>query len=154
MSTVSSALDRLERCALINRTRASTDRRVVCVELTSRGKGPAVRSQGLFMAIIAITRLAMRSVNIAELKNRLSTYLTYAKNGEVVVIRDRNLPVAKLIAYHAEDASEEELALVAAGAMRLPEEALDLERLWKMPRATVRENAAMQAVLDERDEGR
>ena len=96
----------------------------------------------------------MRSVNIAELKNRLSTYLTYAKNGEVVVIRDRNLPVAKLIAYHAEDASEEELALVAAGAMRLPEEALDLERLWKMPKATVRENAAVQAVLDERDEGR
>jgi DNA-binding MarR family transcriptional regulator len=43
MSTVSSALDRLERCALINRTRASTDRRVVCLELTSRGKGLAVR---------------------------------------------------------------------------------------------------------------
>jgi len=73
------------------------------------------------MAIIAITGCAMRSVNIAELKNRLSTYLTYAKSGEVVVIRDRNLPVAKLIPFTAEDASEEELALVAAGAMRLPE---------------------------------
>ena len=30
----------------------------------------------------------MRSVNVAELKNRLSTYLTYAKSGEVIVIRD------------------------------------------------------------------
>jgi prevent-host-death family protein len=107
-----------------------------------------------FMAIIAITRYAMRSVNVAELKNRLSTYLTYAKSGEVVVIRDRNLPVAKLIPFTAEDASEEELALVAAGAMRLPEKPLDLDQLWKMPRATVSGNAAMRAVLDERDEGR
>ena len=95
----------------------------------------------------------MRSVNVAELKNRLSTYLTYAKSGEVIVIRDRNSPVAKLIPFTADDASEDELALVAAGAMRLPEEPLDLEQLWKMPRATVTGNAAVQAVLDERDEG-
>jgi prevent-host-death family protein len=107
-----------------------------------------------FVAIIAISGFAMRSVNIAELKNRLSAYLTYAKNGEVVVIRDRNLPVAKLVPFVAADASEDELALVAAGAMRLPEKPLDLEQLWKMPRATVRGNAATQAVLDERDEGR
>ena len=36
----------------------------------------------------------MRSVNVAELKNRLSKYLTFAKGGEEIVIRDRNLPVA------------------------------------------------------------
>ena len=96
----------------------------------------------------------MRSVSVAELKNRLSTYLTYAKSGEVVVIRDRNLPVAKLIPFVAEDASEEELALVAAGAMRLPEKPLDIDQLWKMPRAAVNGTAATQAVLDERDEGR
>jgi prevent-host-death family protein len=96
----------------------------------------------------------MRSVNVADLKNRLRTYLTYAKSGEVIVIRDRNLPVAKLIPFTAEGASEEELALVAAGAMRLPEEPLDLDQLWKMPRATVRGNAAVQAFLDERAEGR
>jgi prevent-host-death family protein len=96
----------------------------------------------------------MRSVNVAELKNRLSAYLTYAKSGEVVIIRDRNLPVAKLIPFIAEDASEEELTLVAAGAMRLPEKPVDLDQLWKMPKATVRGNAATQAILDEREEGR
>ena len=96
----------------------------------------------------------MRSVNVAELKNRLSTYLTYAKGGEVIVIRDRNLPVAKLIPFTAEDASPEELALVAEGGMRLPDKPLDLDQLWKMPRANVRGNAATQAVLDERNEGR
>jgi hypothetical protein len=35
----------------------------------------------------------MRSVNVAELKNRLSMYLSFARSGEEVVIRDRNLPV-------------------------------------------------------------
>jgi prevent-host-death family protein len=96
----------------------------------------------------------MRSVNVAELKNRLSTYLAYVKSGEVIVIRDRNLPVAKLIPFTAEDAREEELALFAAGAMRLPEEPLDLDKLWKMPRAIVTGHAAVQAILDERNEGR
>jgi prevent-host-death family protein len=96
----------------------------------------------------------MRSVNVAELKNRLSTYLAYAKSGEVIVIRDRNLPVAKLIPFVAEEAGEEELSLVAGGAMRLPEKPLDLDQLWKMPRAAVSRNAATQAVLDERDKGR
>ena len=97
----------------------------------------------------------MRSVNVADLKNRLRTYLTYVKSGEVIVIRDRNLPVAKLIPFTAaEDASEGELALVAAGGMRLPEEPLDLEQLWKMPKATLTRNAAVQAVLDEMAESR
>ncbi len=44
----------------------------------------------------------MRSVNIAELKNRLSAYITFAKAGEEVIIRDRNRPVAKLVPFVAE----------------------------------------------------
>jgi prevent-host-death family protein len=106
------------------------------------------------MATIAIKDSTMRSVNIAELKNRLSTYLTYARNGEVIVIRDRNLPVARLIPFTAEDATEEDLMLAAAGAMRLPAKPLDLDRLSKMPRAMVRGSAAIQAILDEREEDR
>jgi hypothetical protein len=37
--------------------------------------------------------------------------------------------LVKLIPFAAEDASEEELALVAAGAMRLPDNILDLDLL-------------------------
>ena len=36
----------------------------------------------------------MVSVNVAELKNRLSKYLTFVKGGEEIVIWNRNLPVA------------------------------------------------------------
>lgn len=46
----------------------------------------------------------MHSVDVAELKNRLSKYLTFARAVEEVVIRDRNLPVAKLVPLSAEGA--------------------------------------------------
>jgi len=62
----------------------------------------------------------MRSVNVAELKNRLSKYLTFAKGGEEIVIRDRNLPVAKLVPFSAGEGSEEELLLVAAAKCGYP----------------------------------
>src|SRR5438445_12784131 len=72
------------------------------------------------MAIIAIRESTpMRSVNIAELKNRLSRYLTFAKGGEEIIIRDRNLPVAKLVPFSGDEDSEDELLLVAAGKIRL-----------------------------------
>jgi prevent-host-death family protein len=62
----------------------------------------------------------MRSVNVATLKNQLSKYLTFAKAGEEVIIRDRNLPVAKLVPFSAEDSDEQELRLAAEGKLRLP----------------------------------
>ncbi|HUZ95598.1 MAG TPA: type II toxin-antitoxin system prevent-host-death family antitoxin [Edaphobacter sp.] len=95
----------------------------------------------------------MRSVNVAELKNQLSKYLTFARGGEEVVIRDRNLPIAKLVPLSAEGADDQELVLVAAGRMRLPKVKLDVKRLLKIPTGTVAGNKAIQAVLADREEG-
>jgi prevent-host-death family protein len=50
----------------------------------------------LDMAIIYSYNLAMKSVNIAELKNRLSHYLRIVRRGESVLVRDRNLVVARI----------------------------------------------------------
>jgi hypothetical protein len=50
-----------------------------------------------------------------------------------VIIRCRNLPVAKLVPFLAEDADDEELILVAAGKMRFPKARLDLRKLWEIP---------------------
>jgi len=96
----------------------------------------------------------MRSVNVAELKNRLSKYLTFAKGGEEVVIRDRNLPVAKLVPFTAEDASEQDLLLVAAGKMRLPQTRLDVKKLSRIPTGRVTGNKAVKAVVADREEER
>ena len=95
----------------------------------------------------------MRTVNIAELKNQLSKYLTFAKAGEEVVIRDRNLPVAKLVPFSADDADEQELSLVAAGRLRLPQSRLDLKKLFNIPTGKVTGNKSIQAVLGDREEG-
>ena len=95
----------------------------------------------------------MRSVNIAELKDRLSAYITIAKAGEEVVIRDRNLPVAKLVPFPAGDVSSEDQILVAAGKMRLPITPLHLEEFWKIKVGTVKASGAVSALLSEREEG-
>lgn len=94
----------------------------------------------------------MRSVNVARLKDQLSKYLTFAKSGEEVLIRDRNLPVAKLVPFFAESADEQELALVAAGKLRLPIERLDIKALLKIPTGTVGGNKAVEALLADREE--
>lgn len=97
--------------------------------------------------------IGMKSVNVAELKNRLSTYLSFARNGEEIVIRDRNLPVAILIPFSAGDASDDDLLLVAAGKMRLPKKPLDASALWKIPTGTVPSSGAVEALLNDREEG-
>src|ERR1700737_1748381 len=94
----------------------------------------------------------MRSVNVAELKNRLSKYLTFAKGGEEAVIRDRNLPVAKLVPFSAEGAADQEPVLVPAGGTRLPKVGVDVKALVKIATGRVAGYKAIQAVLADREE--
>lgn len=96
----------------------------------------------------------MRTVNVAKLKDQLSKYLTFAKSGEEVVIRDRNLPVAKLVPFPAEGAGTEELKLVAAGKLRLPTVELNVKQFSKVHTGRVKGNKAIRAILAEREEGR
>src|ERR1700693_1688209 len=110
-------------------------------------------STATLIAIIAMTEVAlMRSVNVAELKNRLSKYLTFAKGGEEIIIRDRNLPVAKLVPFSPEEGTEEELLLVAAGQMRLPERPVDLEKVLRIPTGKHLGRAGTQALLEDREQ--
>jgi prevent-host-death family protein len=107
------------------------------------------------MAVIAMSDgEAMRTVNVAKLKDQLSKYLRFAKSGEEVVIRDRNLPVAKLVPFLAEGADAQELQLVAAGKLRLPTVPLDVQEVLKVPTGTVKGNKVIQSVTADRDEGR
>ena len=94
----------------------------------------------------------MRTVNVAELKNSLSKYLTFAKAGEEVLIRERNLPVAKLIPFTPGDAEDQELLLVAAGKLRLPAVRLDARQLAKIRTGTLKGNKAVRALLADRED--
>jgi antitoxin (DNA-binding transcriptional repressor) of toxin-antitoxin stability system len=60
----------------------------------------------------------MRTVKIGELKAKLSAHIQYVKNGEEVLILDRNTPVARLVAVSpVEDADAQERRLIAKGVL-------------------------------------
>jgi prevent-host-death family protein len=101
----------------------------------------------------------MESAGVAQLKARLSEYLSRVRAGEEVLVTDRGRPVARLVPVdsgHVPD-NEAELArlrameregLVRLGSGRLPAGFFEKERPAD-PGGLLRE-----AVLEEREEGR
>ena len=68
----------------------------------------------------------MRSVNIAELKNNLSHYLRQVREGNEIVVRDRDRVIARIVPAAPLTGYDEELVeLASQGKVRLPETQLD-----------------------------
>ena len=102
----------------------------------------------------------VKAVNIAELKDSLSAYLQKVRAGEEFLIRDRNLPVAKLVPLDAAEADAEELALAAAGKLSLPGKSFDAGAFWsigaeweKRPKRSAAVRRAVSRDREERDAG-
>ena len=98
----------------------------------------------------------MISVSIAELKNKLSAYLQHVREGEEILIRERNLLIAKLVPLpSAAGTSAEERALVAEGRLLLPIQELDQEAFWAIgsqePVEESRAAAIRRAVSEDRE---
>lgn len=66
----------------------------------------------------------MRRVNVADAKAHLSAYLREVKNGETLVICERNVPVAELRAYHEEARRTPRLGFMK-GRMWIAKDAFD-----------------------------
>ncbi len=95
----------------------------------------------------------MRSVNVATLKNRLSSYLRDVRRGEEILIRDRNVPIARIVPLSStDDADAELMELAAAGLVRLAERPLP-DSFFDLPGPRISLKDAVAAVLAERDEG-
>lgn len=100
----------------------------------------------------------MKTANVAELKNRLSAYLQFVREGEEILVKDRNQPIARISPYKQTEQSEDERQLVASGALRMPEEeTANWDEFWDeffaFPGAELGQNKIIQAVVDEREEG-
>ena len=96
----------------------------------------------------------MKTVNIAELKNRLSVYLNEVRAGREILIRDRNLPIARIVPLRRHPEQDAELLhLEAQGKIRLGEGAVD-DAFWTLPAPRVSSKAIRKAVDFERDEDR
>jgi prevent-host-death family protein len=88
----------------------------------------------------------MKSVNIGTLKNELSAYLKYVRNGEEVIVRDRDVPVARIVPFRAANLTEEEADLVAKGILKLPDKEMDWDAFWALPRPEVSGEALKEAI--------
>ncbi len=62
----------------------------------------------------------MRTVNISDLKARLSAYIQRVRRGEEVLVCDRNKPVARIVPCCIDDYSEQERRLIARGVLVPP----------------------------------
>ena len=98
----------------------------------------------------------MKSVNVAELKDRLSHYLRAVRRGESVLVRDRNRIIARIdpagSSAVVEEGEPERLAeLEARGVLRRRRGAISKSLLDRRPKVTV---DVVSALLREREEGR
>ena len=95
----------------------------------------------------------MKTAGVAELKARLSRYLSRVKAGEEILITERGVPVARLVAVDSaagEDRSLRDLerqGLLRVGRGRLP------PGFWNLPRGRDPRASVRKAAAEERDEG-
>jgi prevent-host-death family protein len=96
----------------------------------------------------------MHTSNIASAKSRFSHLIDLVKQGQTVLITERNKPVATLQPVAASSPAGLE-ALHASGLLVPPGKALDLPAFLAAPRASLAPgNSLAQAILEEREEGR
>ena len=98
----------------------------------------------------------MKSVNVAELKNRLSHYLRLVRRGEAILVRDRREVIARIEpagSSETDDESDEQWlsALETRGVIRRGRGVIDDRLLASRPRT---KGSIVDAVLRERDETR
>jgi prevent-host-death family protein len=95
----------------------------------------------------------MRLVNISDLKARLSAHIQLVKDGEEVLVCDRNQPVARIVPCHLQDRSEEEQWLVARGVLSPPLKKRRVPADWPEPPGNV-SSEVMERVWRKEREGR
>ena len=91
-------------------------------------------------------------MNISDLKARLSAHIQLVKDGEEVLVCDRNKPVARIVPCHLTDHSREQ-RLVARGVLTPPLKKRPASASWPAPPGNVSDDV-MEQVRQEEREGR
>jgi prevent-host-death family protein len=97
----------------------------------------------------------MKSATVSKLKATLSKYLAKVKAGEEVIVTERGKPIAKIVPISHEEGAfpPHLLELARAGLVRLGSGKLPSD-FWKLPRPKDPEGKVLQALLEDRAEGR
>ncbi|HEV2989932.1 MAG TPA: type II toxin-antitoxin system prevent-host-death family antitoxin [Candidatus Angelobacter sp.] len=93
----------------------------------------------------------MRTVNISDLKARLSAHLQFVREGEEVLVCDRNKPVARIVPCNLEDRSEQEQRLIARGILTPPLKKRPPLFSWPKPPGNISTKVMEQVWWEERD---
>lgn len=94
----------------------------------------------------------MKQARVSDLKNQLSRYLDYVRNGETVLVLDRKVPVAELRPVTEKVSNGrlmnlERKGIIRRGSGRLPKKFFTTKLVGKKARV-------LEALVEERDEGR
>ncbi len=93
----------------------------------------------------------MRTVKISNLKAQLSAHIQRVRQGEEVLVCDRNKPVARIVPIRLEDRSEQELRLVARGVLAPPLKKRPASVAWPEPPGNVSRKVMEQVWQEERE---
>ncbi len=94
-------------------------------------------------------------IGVAELKARLSAYLDKVKAGEEVMVTEHGRPVARLVPVFSDaERSNARLQRLVRSGLVLPARGPMPAELHQPPSVRVRGAGVLEALLDERDDGR
>jgi prevent-host-death family protein len=93
----------------------------------------------------------MRTVNISDLKAQLSAHIQLVRDGEEVLVCDRNKPVARIVPCRLADHSEQEQRLIARGVLTPPLNKRSAPVSWPEPPGNVSEKVMEQVWREERE---
>ena len=95
----------------------------------------------------------MRTVNISDLKARLSAHIQHVRDGEELLVCDRNKPVARIVPCSTDDEPERERRLIARGVMTPPLKKRRPPVSWPAPPGNISDEV-MEKLWQEEREGR
>lgn len=90
----------------------------------------------------------MSTVSVSELQHNLILYLEKAKDGDEIIVEEKNEAIARILPFNAKD---EDSVLVAEGLMRLPKKELS-EDFWETDAPEIPTEKIVEAIRSERDE--
>ena len=93
----------------------------------------------------------MRLVNISDLKARLSAHIQMVREGEEVLVCDRNKPVARIVPCLLEDQPERERQLIASGILTPPIKKRTSPVSWPEPPGALPDEVIEQIWREERE---
>ena len=92
----------------------------------------------------------MKTVNISDLKAHLSAHIQIVRDGEEVLVCDRNSPVARIVPCQPGDYPEQEQRLVARGILAPPLKKRRASVSWPEPPGNVPDETMEQVWREER----